>query len=108
MREPQPDLALLKPRADDYDGQLPGADDILLVIEVADTTLAYDRDAKMPIYARHGIIETWLVDIQAQTVSIYQEPSTNGYRRLLTPTKNESITPSQLPNVVIRLVDLWK
>ena len=106
--EPQPDLALLKPRADDYEGQLPGVDDILLVIEVADTTLAYDRDAKMPIYARHGIIETWLVDIQAQTVSIYQEPGKNSYRRLLAPTKNESITPSQLPNVVIRLVDLWK
>ena len=106
--EPQPDLALLKPRADDYEGQLPGVDDILLVIEVSGTTLAYDRDAKMPIYARHGIVEAWLVDIQAQTVSIYQEPGKNSYRRLLKPTKNESITPSQLPNVVIRLVDLWK
>ena len=83
-------------------------DDILLVIEVADTTLAYERDAKMPIYARHGIIETWLVDIQAQTVSIYQEPSTNGYRRLLTPTRNETITPSLLPSVYVELADVWK
>ena len=106
--EPQPDLALLKPRADDYEGKLPSAEDILLVIEVADTTLAYDRDAKMPIYARHDIVETWLVDIQGQTVSIYQEPGKNGYRRLLTPTRNESITPTQLPNVVIQLVDIWK
>ena len=106
--EPQPDLALLKPRADDYEGKLPSAEDILLVIEVADTTLAYDRDAKMPIYARHDIVETWLVDIQGQTVSIYQEPGKNGYRRILTPTRNESITPTQLPNVVIQLVDIWK
>ena len=72
--EPQPDLALLKPRADDYEGKLPGADDTLLVIEVADTTLAYDRDAKMPIYARHGLAEAWLVDIQGRSLSILLEP----------------------------------
>ena len=106
--EPQPDFTLLKPRADYYEGKLPGAEDILLVIEVSDTTLVYDRDSKMPIYARHGIVEAWLVDIQAQTVSIYQEPGKNGYRRLLTPARNESITPQLLPNVVVRLTDLWK
>ena len=106
--EPQPDLALLKPRADDYEGKLPGADDILLVIEVADTTLAYDRDAKMPIYARHGIAEAWLVDIQGRSLAILLEPGEKGYRRLLTPTRNETITPSLLPNVVIRLADLWQ
>ena len=106
--EPQPDLALLKPRADDYEGKLPGADDILLVIEVADTTLAYDRDAKMPIYARHGIVEAWLIDLQGQTVSIYQDPGNNGYRRLLTPARNESIAPALLPSVTIQLADLWK
>ena len=64
--------------------------------------------SKMPIYARNGIVEAWLVDIQAQTVSIYQEPGKNGYRLLLTPTRNESITPSLLPNAVIQLTDLWK
>ena len=106
--EPQPDLTLLKPRANYYEGKLSGAEDILLVIEVSDTTLVYDRDAKMPIYARNGIVEAWLVDIQAQTVSIYQEPGKNGYRRLLTPARNESITPQLLPNVVVRLTDLWK
>ena len=88
--------------------QLSGPEDILLVIEVSDTTLAYDRDSKMPIYARNGIVEAWLVDIQAQTVSIYQEPGKNGYRRLLTPARNESIAPSLFPNAVIRLTDLWK
>ena len=105
--EPQPDFTLLKPRADYYEGKLPGAEDILLVIEVSDTTLVYDRDSTMPIYARHGIVEAWLVDVQAQTVSIYLEPGKNGYRRLLTPTRSESISPSQLPKLVIRLADLW-
>ena len=106
--EPQPDIALLKPRADYYEGKLPGPEDILLVIEVSDTTLAYDRDSKMPIYARHGIVEAWLVDIQTQTVSIYLDPGKNGYQRLVTPTRSESITPFLLPNMTIPLTDLWK
>ena len=106
--EPQPDLALLTPRADDYEGKLPGADDTLLVIEVADTTLAYDRDAKMPIYARHGFAEAWLVDIQGRSLSILLEPGEKGYRRLLTPSRNETITPSLLPTVFIQLADLWQ
>jgi len=105
--EPQPDVTLLKPRGDDYESGLPGAEDILLVIEVADTTVAYDRDVKMPIYARYGIIEAWLVDIQAGSLSIFLDPGEKGYRRLLSPTKTETITPSLLPNVSIRLRDLW-
>ena len=91
--EPQPDLALLKPRADFYEGKLAGPADILLVIEVSDTTLAYDRDSKMPIYARHGIVEAWLVDIQAQTGSIDQEPGKKGYRRLLLSTQASQSMP---------------
>jgi Uma2 family endonuclease len=106
--EPQPDIALLKPRADDYEGKLPGAQDILLVIEVSDTTLAYDRDSKMPIYAHHGIIEAWLVDVPAETLSIFLAPGASGYQRTLAPGRSESVTPALLPNVVIRLHDLWK
>lgn len=106
--EPQPDIALLKPRADYYEGKLPGAEDIMLVVEVADTTLAYDRDSKMPIYARHGIVEAWLVDIQARMLSIFLEPGAKSYQRLLNPAESESVTPVLLPNVVIQLTDLWR
>lgn len=61
---PQPDLALLAPRKDDYRSAHPTPADILLVIEVSDSTLRYDRDVKVPLYARHGIPEAWIVDVQ--------------------------------------------
>ena len=108
LNEPQPDLALLKPRADDYEGKLPGAADVLLIVEVADTTLDYDRDSKLQIYARHGIVEAWLVDLQASTLSIYLEPGEKGYGRLLSPPRNKSISPSLLPKALIQLADLWQ
>ena len=104
----KPDLALLKPRADDYEGELPRANDVLLIVEVSDTTLVYDRDSKLQIYARHGISEAWLVDLQASTLSIYLNPSEKGYQSLVTPMRNETIAPLLLPNLMIRLTDLWK
>src|SRR6266487_355884 len=61
---PQPDLALLKPRADSYSGAHPTAADVLLMVEVADTTLPFDMDTKVPLYARSGIAEVWVVDLQ--------------------------------------------
>jgi Uma2 family endonuclease len=105
--EPQPDVALLKPRADSYRDKLATANDVLLIIEVSDTTLAYDRDAKIPLYARHGIAEAWLIDRQAQTVSIFLNPSDSGYRKVLMPSKDARVTPSLLPHISIPLADLW-
>ncbi|WP_440994966.1 Uma2 family endonuclease [Arhodomonas sp. SL1] len=61
---PQPDIAVLAPRADFYKEHLPGPAEVCLVIEVADTTVAYDRDTKLPLYADHGIPEAWLVDLE--------------------------------------------
>jgi Uma2 family endonuclease len=105
--EPQPDIALLKPRADDYETKLPGAEDVLLIIEIADTTLTYDRDAKIPIYARQGIVEVWLLDVQTRSLSMFLDPGPKGYQRLLTPERSDTIAPSLLPSVTIRLSDLW-
>jgi Uma2 family endonuclease len=65
---------ILMPRADFYRGQLAVARDVLFVVEVSDTTLAFDGDIKIPLYARHGITEAWLVDKQAQSVSIFLDP----------------------------------
>ena len=104
--EPQPDIALLAP---DFAKrkEVPGARDVLLVIEVADTTLIYDRDVKVGLYGRFGIPEVWLVDAQAETVSIYLEPGPKGYRRLLTPARHDVVALSQLPAVKIRLSEIW-
>lgn len=71
--EPQPDLALLRRRPDEYAGGHPTAEDILLLIEVSDTTLATDRAAKVPLYAEAGIAEVWLVNLENDGVEVYSE-----------------------------------
>src|SRR3989442_11200282 len=72
---PQPDVTLLRPRADFYAAGRPGPDDALLLIEVMDTSTPTDRSVKLPLYARAGIAETWLVDVGAATVEVYREPT---------------------------------
>jgi Uma2 family endonuclease len=80
--EPQPDLILLKWRDDYYAEQLPVAQDALVVIEVADTTLQYDRQQKLPRYAAAGIPEVWIVDAPSETIEQYLSPQGNEYREM--------------------------
>ena len=91
--EPQPDVALIKPSPDRYRAALPTAADVLLVIEVADTTVEYDREIKLPLYARHSIPEVWLIDLKAGTFEVYRDPTAQGYRTLLKPERGGTITP---------------
>jgi Uma2 family endonuclease len=76
---PQPDLALLAPSKDYYRRKHPAPADILLVIEVSDTTLRYDRNRKLPLYARHGIPEAWIVDLQQNEVHFFRSPRDGQY-----------------------------
>ena len=78
---PEPDIALLKWKGDVNSPQPPGPKDILLVVEVADSSLSYDRKIKAPLYAEFGIPEYWILDLQRQCVEQYQLPSEDGYRR---------------------------
>jgi Uma2 family endonuclease len=78
--EPQPDLMLLRPRADYYRSAHPRPGDVALVIEVADTTLRYDREVKLPLYARAGIPAAWLVDLGAQRLTAYRQPAAAGFQ----------------------------
>ncbi len=78
--EPQPDLILLKWRDDYYAEQLPNAEDALVIIEVADTTLHYDRQEKLPRYAAAGIPEVWIVDAGSEAVEQYVDPQGSEYR----------------------------
>ena len=105
--EPQPDIALLTPDFANRD-DVPSARDVLLIVEVADTTLVYDRDTKVPLYGRFGIPEVWVVDAQSQRVFIYLEPGPKGYRRMLTRDENEILTPSLMPQVRVRLYEVWR
>jgi len=79
---PQPDIALLRPRADFYASQTPTAADCLLVVEVADTSAESDRQIKMPRYARGGVAELWLVDLEREVVVVYRLPSGNAYQQV--------------------------
>ena len=94
---PQPDLALLKPRADSYSGAHPTPSEVLLVIEVADATLAFDIGTKVPLYARHGIPEVWVVDLQERALRVFRDPSASGYRRSFTAAGEESVAAARYP-----------
>jgi Uma2 family endonuclease len=102
---PQPDLALLKRRADRYPHH-PRARDILLVVEVADTSLAYDRDVKISLYARAGVPEAWLVDLGADAIVVHRDPGPDGYRDVVTLTRGETLRPSLLPDTTIATDDV--
>ena len=83
--EPQPDLALLLPRADYYKSALAKPNEVILVVEVADTTLRYDRDRKTGLYARNGIAEVWLVDVRGERLTRYRDPAQGSYGRVDEP-----------------------
>lgn len=104
---PQPDLALLRPRADSYIRSHPTAADVLLVVEVADTTLAFDLGTKVPLYARAGIAEAWVVDLQERTLRVFRDPAADGYRTSFTAASGESVGALALPEVVIALAELF-
>lgn len=77
--EPEPDLSLLTYREDFFADRHPGPEEVLLLVEVADTSLAYDRRVKLPLYARHDIVEVWLVDLEGRSVEVHRRPGGDGY-----------------------------
>ena len=103
--KPQPDLILLKPRS--YVRVGASAEDVLLVIEVAESSLAYDRGTKLRLYARAGIAEYWIVDAEAETVDVCREATTNGYRTVQQVGRDAVIAPIALPDVTIALRDIF-
>ena len=105
--EPQPDMVLLKPRPDFYASAHPGPEDVLLLIEVSDSTLRYDRDIKVPLYAKAGIPEVWLLDVTGQRLEIYRRPSLEGYREIHYPAPTESIAPVLLPELILSVASLF-
>jgi Uma2 family endonuclease len=94
--EPEPDLVVLRPPASQYDARPPGAEDVLLLVEVADSSRDYDRDRKVPRYAAAGIPEVWLVDLPDEVLRVYREPTGGAYRVLQVLRRGETARPAAI------------
>ena len=106
ITEPEPDVAVLKARADFYRHEQPPGTDTLLVVEVSDSTLRYDRDVKVPLYARHGVAEVWIVDLQRGRVLFYASPADGEYRKQSSVDRPAMTPLAALPSVSVDLSGL--
>ena len=105
--EPQPDLAILKRREDFYADALPKPLDILLIIEVADSSIDYDRNVKAPLYAAAGIPEMWLFDVNKKAIEGYSLPSSSGYRQMRRYEADDSLAMLAFPEVIFNWEELF-
>src|SRR5215213_9627158 len=100
--EPQPDLAVARPEV----VGAPRLGEILLAIEIADSSLEYDRGTKVPLYARAGVPETWLLNVRDGVLEVYREPGPEGYGRTSTLPPDRQVACEAFPDVVLRVADL--
>lgn len=103
---PEPDLMLLAPRPDFYREADLRAQDVLLLVEVADTSLRYDREVKGPLYASAGVTEYWIVDVEGGAVDIYRDPAPGGYRQTQRITRGTPFSPEAFPDLVLSVFDI--
>jgi Uma2 family endonuclease len=107
VSEPRPDLAVLRPRADFYASAHPRAGDVLLVIEVADTTGSWDRRVKRPLYAAAGVPEVWIVDVAERVVEVALEPVADTYQHVVRAGTDVTVAPAAFPDISIKVADLF-
>jgi len=104
--EPQPDLVLLKRREDYYVKAHPEPADVLLVVEVSDTSIEFDRSVKLPLYARMGIPQTLVVDLTRESLEDHRDPSPQGYRVVRHPRRGERLALESLPLLGLSVDDI--
>ena len=105
--EPQPDLLLLRPRAVSYSRELPTSEDVLLAVEVADTSVRFDRLVKARLYARAGIAEFWLCLAMDGAVEIYRGPGADGYASITLHGPGQTVSPLEFPDVGFAVTDFF-
>jgi Uma2 family endonuclease len=105
--EPQPDIALLRPRDDGYSTGLPRPEDVFLVVEIADTTLRYDRDIKLAVYARASVAEVWIVDLEKPALYVYRNAVGDGYAQREEYLNPGIIAPAAAADLVVDLSRLF-
>ena len=104
--EPQPDLMLLRRRADCYSSAHPGPGDVLLLVEVSDSSTEYDQEVKLPLYARYGIAEVWLVGLETETVEVYRGPAAQGYQNLSQSVRGQGLSPEFFSGLELAVDDI--
>jgi len=104
--EPQPDVMLLKPIQDDYTNRLPWPDDVYLLVEVSELNL--DREEKLPLYGRTGIVEVWIVNLVDQTIEVYREPHFSGYGSKTILRPGDQARPQAFADVGVDVTELLK
>ena len=99
--EPQPDIAIIKRSEREYITRHPGVSDVYLIIEFAESSIDFDHDVKLPIYAKAGIHEVWIVDLVSECVEIYQEPTSAGYKQMNTKKTSDTFSPSSFSDITV-------
>ena len=107
ISEPEPDVALLKFCEDFYAAGKASAGDVLLLVEVSDTTVKYDRDVKIPLYAAAGVAEVWLVNLPRRILEVYTEAGGAKYKLARKYKKSETVAPKLLPEIKVKVSDIF-
>ena len=103
---PEPDIALLRRRGDFYRSEMAGPDDVFLIIEVADSSLEYDLQVKLALYARFGVPETWIANIRGRTIEVYTDPADGEYAERRTFRHGQTVSPAAFPDIALPVSDI--
>jgi Uma2 family endonuclease len=106
--EPQPDLMLLKPSSNFYRKRHPRAEDVFLLVEISDTSLEKDQEKKLPAYARAGIAEVWIVNLNELTIEVYRQPRFSGYSSKVVLQAGDKASPQRFPDAKVDVAELLK
>ena len=104
--EPQPDITLVRRRDDFYRTSHPVPGDVLLLVEVSDSSTEYDREVKIPLYARYGIAEVWLVGLETEFVDVHRNPTAEGYQEVSQSVRGHSLSPEAFPGLELAVDDI--
>lgn len=106
--EPEPDFAVLKPGADTRLAHVPRADDVFWLIEVSDTTVHYDRGTKLGVYARAGIREVWIANVDRQVIEVYRDPLEGRYRTAFEVARPDTVSPGAFPDLSFEIAEIYR
>ncbi len=105
--EPEPDLMLLKPEANFYKHRHPTENDVLLLVEISDSSLYFDRQQKLKLYAQHQINDYWIVNLKNTSLEIYRQPKNNNYQQQQILFADEKIQPLYFPEITLKIADIF-